>query len=692
MADFSNFRATDITQTGFTLRWSNCSVSLPVRITIETIGTGAVASLNRAPGTESEVRTGLTSNTGYRCTLAIGRTEAEITVTTLSSGTAPDAPSDMAGSTRSPTSILWTWTDNSDDEEAFELEITNETDGTTTLVDTLADVESFLATSLPTAKVFSARVRAVRGSFVSEWSNVARAATYDVVPQPGVGTFGELPDAPYDVEVTVTGADGARVTWNNVNLFFDTQAVVLADADGVVLRNRVVPNSQRAYQWSGLTQDTTYLAYITVTNATGPASSEPVTFTTDRARRNPPTAPTTLDVTVSVGGSGSTDGIVTLTFRGQTNADALTVERDTVPTSGSFTVLTTTLSPLADAYDDGGLGAGNTYVYRMRSTQADGTASSYITSDNVTIPAVLDEGSFPAPTNHVIEPFGPDGLLATWDYIGGVNINSFAWDISAVSSSGPWTTIDDEIPGTARSMSLTGLVENQLYYSRIRAIGDLSNSISNVASATTNTSALRPAPVPPQSVQVVVAGPRVARVRWTPSDDSAETFAILRAGAGVTPLAVVQSGIGATVREFDMTGLTPNTQYDVAVRATNDAGSGDSDRVTFQTRSDGSSAGAGSRDGAFAQTGRDWKKDDADVTLADGTRSLRIVAWHAAAADATDGPIVELFQGDTILTPTDSGGVSALVDRIVPAGDPLTMVVRGTGTGTSKHVCLIEYL
>jgi hypothetical protein len=248
------------------------------------------------------------------------------------------------------------------------------------------------------------------------------------------------------------------------------------------------------------------------------------------------------------------------------------------------------------------------------------------------------------------------------------------------------------LSGSARTASATGFDESTLYYSRIVAYGDIGNFASNVASATTNSTVLRPAPVPPRNVILVALTSRAARVRWTPSDDSATSFSILFGGAGATPLAVYSSGISASAREADIAGLDPNTQYDIVVRATNGVGSGDSNRLTIRTQGEQSSSGPVARNLAQVQTARPWKKDDANVVVSDGTRSIRVICWHAAAADATDGPHVELFRGLQVLTPANAAGTSKLVDTIVAAGEAVTIQVRGTDTGESNHVLLFEYL
>jgi Fibronectin type III domain len=123
-----------------------------------------------------------------------------------------DAPSNLNAEENDATSIILTWTDNSEGEEGFKVQRRAEgTDDYVDLAQTIdADEESFIDSENITESVrYYYRVYAYEGQRVSAYSNVDWAA---------VGTVNTdyPPEAPEDIEVElVDGNTGVRISWND---------------------------------------------------------------------------------------------------------------------------------------------------------------------------------------------------------------------------------------------------------------------------------------------------------------------------------------------------------------------------------------------------------------------------------------------------------------------------------------------
>jgi hypothetical protein len=90
----------------------------------------------------------------------------------------PAAPSGLSASALSPTSARLTWSDNSTNESGFEVyRRPSGSSSFTRIATTLPDVTSFSDGTLAAASAYDFRVRAVNGSFVSGYSNVASVTT-----------------------------------------------------------------------------------------------------------------------------------------------------------------------------------------------------------------------------------------------------------------------------------------------------------------------------------------------------------------------------------------------------------------------------------------------------------------------------------------------------------------------------------
>jgi hypothetical protein len=89
----------------------------------------------------------------------------------------PVAPSDLAAGAVSQTQIDLSWTDNSDDEDSFEIQRKTGSGSFSTIATVGAGVTGYNDTGLTPGTTYTYRVRALKGSLSSGWSNEDSATT-----------------------------------------------------------------------------------------------------------------------------------------------------------------------------------------------------------------------------------------------------------------------------------------------------------------------------------------------------------------------------------------------------------------------------------------------------------------------------------------------------------------------------------
>jgi hypothetical protein len=184
--------------------------------------------------------TGLSAATAYyykvRAINAFGETAftAEATATTQA-GAVPAAPSSLATSTVTNTSILLTWTDNSSDETGFQIERSPDTNTAFALIHTTAaGAVSYNDTGLDEGRRYYYRIRATNGSGNSAYTSTVNEITTwsTAVAYIGRGTAATtststlsvpLPSSPTEgrIMVMIVGSKNGRV-WANTPTGWNT--------------------------------------------------------------------------------------------------------------------------------------------------------------------------------------------------------------------------------------------------------------------------------------------------------------------------------------------------------------------------------------------------------------------------------------------------------------------------------------
>jgi hypothetical protein len=91
--------------------------------------------------------------------------------------TPPAAPSDLAATAVSQSGINLTWQDNATDEDSFEVQRKTGSGSFATVATLGANVTAYSDTGLTPGTTYTYRVRALKGSLISGWSNEASATT-----------------------------------------------------------------------------------------------------------------------------------------------------------------------------------------------------------------------------------------------------------------------------------------------------------------------------------------------------------------------------------------------------------------------------------------------------------------------------------------------------------------------------------
>jgi hypothetical protein len=154
-------------------------------------------------GTTTYISTGLAAETTYYYRVMTynaagnsGYSNEDSATTPASSQTIPNAPTELAATTSSSYSIQLTWTDNSDDEDGFLIEMS--TDGTTfNQIDGVSEnTESYSSSGLTPETTYYYRVRAYNTAGNSDYSNEVSETTLSP------GAF-QQPDVPQSIDVTI---------------------------------------------------------------------------------------------------------------------------------------------------------------------------------------------------------------------------------------------------------------------------------------------------------------------------------------------------------------------------------------------------------------------------------------------------------------------------------------------------------
>jgi hypothetical protein len=301
-----------------------------------------------------------------------GSTDSEwsetVSRTACDATTAPAAPSDLTVGSIDQDSIGMSWTDNSDNEDEFQ--ILRSTDGGDNYFFRASlppNTTSYTDEGLDSNTEYYYKVRSINSVAQSALTDPINATT-----APGL-------TPPSDLTATAVSTSQINLSWTDT-AEDETNWQVFRDD---VFRAWVAANAT-SFQDTGLSENTSYTYKVrAVTGSVGGSFSNEDTAQTISG--NAPTAPTSLTATVS--GSSPTDTIDLAWTDNASDESEYQVWRSS---GGSFSLIATIAANL-EAYEDDTCADGTTYTYYVRACNGFGCTSSNqdsaTTSGTPTVPA-----------------------------------------------------------------------------------------------------------------------------------------------------------------------------------------------------------------------------------------------------------------------------------------------------------------
>lgn len=185
----------------------------------------------------------------------------------------PAAPSNLAATPGSESSISLSWADNSDNESAFSIERSSGGSAFSEVASVSSGTTSHIDNGLSASTAYTYRVRASNNVGFSGYSNQAAATTNDPPPPP---------TAPSNLAATATSDTAISLTWSDTSgnedgFLVDRSLDTLTWEEGIA---SLAANST-SYADSGLNSSTTYFYKVRAYNAQGSSASNTASATTD---------------------------------------------------------------------------------------------------------------------------------------------------------------------------------------------------------------------------------------------------------------------------------------------------------------------------------------------------------------------------------------------------------------------------
>ncbi len=483
----------------------------------------------------SQSVTGLGANTTYhfrvRAVNVDGPSPNSAVVTGL---TKPGTPTLGAFTNVTTSGVRVNWTPDANGQGGFALDRATDNGfsqnfSTTTIANGAATSADVSGLAENTQYFF--RVRATNASGASDNSGTG-----------SVTTLLGLPNAPSLLNTTVISTSQIDLAWTD-NSTTEDGFEVYQSPDNVTF-TKIADKGANAttHSVTGLTDATRYYFKVLAKNATGSSGFS-----------NTANAATQFNVVGDLSASAFSSSQINLTWGDNSTTETGYEVLQSGSSGGPFSVIFTTASN-APGYNVTGLSENTTYYFQVRAKNGTGTASNSNTANATTLlnpPAT--------PTNMTAEAIAFDKIRLTW----ADNANNEASYVVESSLNGTTFTDFATLPANPpQPYDASGLNSSTQYWFRVRAVNAAGANTSNIANATTF-----PAPPGvPQAFAASIVETTTLTLNWS-APASGGPVGNYELVLPVPPGTVTQTGTS-----FNVTGLSPGTNYNFQVRAQNQGG------------------------------------------------------------------------------------------------------------------------
>ncbi len=505
------------------------------------------------PDVQQATLAGLATSTPYDVRVTAVSATGESPGSVVSLTMPPAAPTGLAATEASPTSVTLTWMDSSPDEAGFIAEYRAARSGdpwTAYGTQAAANAMTITVSGLMSGTGYEFRVLAK--------SNAGPHTPSDPVSIEPLGG----PTAPTNVMATALGSNGASVSWRD-NSADETGFAVeyRLGADLWTTGATVGPNESSA-AIGHLFGSRAYEFRVTATNAVGASSSAPATLTL------PPPAPTELSaspasrtsVTLTwTDNSADENNFVIEYLAASSLAVALATSTDTegAPTSGgpegmtagqtaaTWTTFGTTAAADAETIAVTGLASDTPYAFRVSAdhgTNGMSSPSNLVWLGSLGLPL--------AATGVTVQASGSTTVSVTW-MDNSSDETGFA--VQYRQPLGAWTTALTA-GENARSATVTGLASSTAYEFRVNAMNENGPQPSAAVSLT------MPPAAPTNLIAAPVSGTEVLLI-WTDASTDETGFVVEYRESGQTAWTMFGSELPADTARVTVTGLVAGKGY-----------------------------------------------------------------------------------------------------------------------------------
>ncbi|MCY3714372.1 MAG: fibronectin type III domain-containing protein [Gemmatimonadetes bacterium] len=499
---------------------------------------------------------GLSASTAYvyrvRAYNANGNSGYSGTARATTKVAVPSAPSSLAASARSATSVRLRWKDNSDNESGFKIErkLSTQNNASFSQIGTAsANDTTYTDSGLSANTGYTYRVRAYNSGGNSDYSATASATTNMA-----------LPASPSDLSASARSSSSIRLSWDDRSdneTGFKIERRLSSGSDSDFRQIGTANAGAELYTDSGLSASTGYTYRVRAYNSAGNSGYSGTASAT--TRDSLPSAPSSLTATAK------SSSRIDLGWKDTSNNESgFKIERKlSTQTDANFSQIGTANAG-AKSYTDSGLSASTGYTYRVRAYNSVGN-SSYSGTASATTKA-------PPPP-----PDAPSALSATAKSSSQIDLS---WDDNSddetgfkierrLSTSSSFSQIDTT---SANDTDYTdsGLSASTTYVYRVRAYNANGNSSYSGTDRATTQSNL---PRAPSSLSATAKSSSRIDLGWTDNSDNETGFKIERKLSSAANSSFRQVGTtSANDNDYSDSGLSEGTGYTYRVRAYNASG------------------------------------------------------------------------------------------------------------------------